>query len=124
MAIDPRGSDLKRLLAEDDGGPLVMLNLLRFTDGGREKYADYAQLFVERIMDRYGAELLYYGDGSTVLAAEPGWDAAATRPGRANPTAWRLLELAMAIGLPFLVLSASAPVLQSWFAGTTHPREG
>lgn len=77
MAIDPRGSDLKRLLAEDDGGPLVMLNLLRFTDGGREKYADYAELFVERIMERYGAELLYYGDGSTVLAAEPGqeWDA-------------------------------------------------
>ncbi len=77
MAIDPRGSDLKRLLAEDDGGPLVMLNLLRFTEGGRETYADYAQLFVERIMERYGAELLYYGDGSTVLAAEPGqeWDA-------------------------------------------------
>ena len=53
MAIDPRGSDLKRLLAEDDGGPLVMLNLLRFTEGGRETYADYAQLFVERVMERF-----------------------------------------------------------------------
>jgi len=77
MAIDPRGSDLKRLLAEDDGGPLVMLNLLRFAEGGRETYAEYARLFVETIADRYGAELVYYGDGSTVLAAEPGraWDA-------------------------------------------------
>ncbi len=34
MAIDPRGADLKRLLADDDGGPVVMLNLLRFTDNG------------------------------------------------------------------------------------------
>jgi hypothetical protein len=47
---------------------------------------------------------------------------ASAPPGRVNPTAWLLQELAMAIGLPFLVLSASAPVLQSWFSGTTHPR--
>ena len=32
MAVDPRGEDLKRFLAEDDGGPVVMLNLLRFAD--------------------------------------------------------------------------------------------
>jgi len=37
MAIDPRGADLKRLLAEDDGGPVVMLNLLRFAPGGRAR---------------------------------------------------------------------------------------
>jgi uncharacterized protein (DUF1330 family) len=76
MAIDPRGADLKRLLAEDDGGPFVMLNLLRFADGKREQYDEYvrrASVFVKR----YGGEPLYYGDGSTVLAAEPGqeWDA-------------------------------------------------
>ena len=29
MAVDPTGADLKRLLAEDPGGPVVMLNLLR-----------------------------------------------------------------------------------------------
>ena len=40
MAVDPRGADLKRYLAEDPGGPVVMLNLLRFApDGGRERYA-------------------------------------------------------------------------------------
>jgi len=33
MAVDPRGADLKRLLAEDDDGPFTMLNLLRFADG-------------------------------------------------------------------------------------------
>src|SRR5919112_228247 len=57
MAIDPRGADLKRYLQEDPGGPVVMLNLLRFADGG--------------------AEVLYAGDGSTTLVAEDGqdWDA-------------------------------------------------
>jgi uncharacterized protein (DUF1330 family) len=77
MAIDPRGADLKRLMQEDPGGPVVMLNLLRFTDDGRESYARYAAALSDTFLARYGAEVLYAGDGSTVLAAEPGqeWDA-------------------------------------------------
>ena len=77
MAVDPRGSDLKRFLAEDRGGPVVMLNLLRFKNGGRESYARYAQAITDTILPRYGAELLYAGDGSTALVAEDGqsWDA-------------------------------------------------
>lgn len=76
MAIDPRGADLKRLLAEDDGGPFVMLNLLRFADGKREQYDEYLRRAAE-FVKRYGGEPLYHGEGSTVLAAEPGqeWDA-------------------------------------------------
>ncbi|GAA1457865.1 hypothetical protein GCM10009619_12730 [Williamsia maris] len=38
MAIDPRGVGLKRFLAEDPGGPVVMLNLWRFAEGGRDDY--------------------------------------------------------------------------------------
>ena len=77
MGIDPRGADLKRLLAEDPGGPVVMLNLLRFAQGGRDSYAAYARVLSETFLPRYGAQVLYAGDGSTVLAAEPGqeWDA-------------------------------------------------
>jgi uncharacterized protein (DUF1330 family) len=77
MAVDPRGADLKRLLAEDDGGPLVMLNLLRFAEGKRSQYDEYVRLFAATFLERYGAELIYYGESSTVLAAEPGqtWDA-------------------------------------------------
>jgi uncharacterized protein (DUF1330 family) len=77
MAVDPRGADLKRLLAEDPGGPVVMLNLLRFADGGRAAYDAYARRLSETFLARYGAEVLYAGDGSTVLVAEPGqdWDA-------------------------------------------------
>lgn len=78
MAVDPVGADLKRLLAEDPGGPVVMLNLLRFKpDGGRESYAKYSEALADTYLARYGGEVLYAGDGSTVLVAEAGqaWDA-------------------------------------------------
>ncbi|SFT67376.1 Uncharacterized conserved protein, DUF1330 family [Geodermatophilus amargosae] len=77
MAIDPRGADLKRYLQEDPGGPVVMLNLLRFAEGGRESYARYAQALRETFLPRYGGEVLYAGEGGTPLVAEPGqdWDA-------------------------------------------------
>ena len=75
--IDPTGSDLKRYLAEDPGGPVVMLNLLRYQpDGGRERYLEYVEHF-RRTSAPFGAEVLYVGDGGTSLVAEPGqaWDA-------------------------------------------------
>ena len=77
MAIDPRGADVKRYLQEDPGGPVVMLNLLRFTEGGRESYDQYAKALSETFLPRYGGEVLYAGDGSTPLVADPGqsWDA-------------------------------------------------
>jgi uncharacterized protein (DUF1330 family) len=76
MAVNPRGADVKRLLAEDPGGPVVMLNLLRFTSGGRASYDEYLGRLCDTFLPRYGAEVLYGGDGSTVLVAEPGqeWD--------------------------------------------------
>jgi uncharacterized protein (DUF1330 family) len=77
MAVDPRGADLKRFLQEDTGGPVVMLNLLRFAEGGRELYARYAEALSTTFLPRYGGEVLYAGDGSTPLVAEDGqaWDA-------------------------------------------------
>src|SRR3954470_8921360 len=77
MAIDPRGADLKRFLQEDPGGPVVMLNLLRFADGGRESYAKYAEGPSGTFLLRYGGEVLYAGDGGTPLVAEQSqdWDA-------------------------------------------------
>ncbi len=77
MAVDPTGADLKRFLAEDPGGPVVMLNLLRFEpENGRARYAEYVEHF-RRTAGGLGAEVLYVGDGSTALVAEQGqaWDA-------------------------------------------------
>ncbi|MES9537483.1 MULTISPECIES: DUF1330 domain-containing protein [unclassified Actinomadura] len=77
MAVDPTGAGLKRFLAEDPGGPVVMLNLLRFREGGEKSYARYSKALGGDILARYGAEVLYYGKGSTALVAEDGqsWDA-------------------------------------------------
>ena len=78
MAVEPKGADLKRYLEQDPGGPVVMLNLLRFRpDGGRESYAKYAAALRDTYLDKYGAEVLYAGNGSTALVAEDGqaWDA-------------------------------------------------
>jgi uncharacterized protein (DUF1330 family) len=76
MAIDPRGADLKRFLAEDPGGPVVMLNLLRFADGGRASYDEYGRA-IRPFLEKVGGEVIYFGESSTVLVAEPGqsWDA-------------------------------------------------
>jgi uncharacterized protein (DUF1330 family) len=77
MAVDPRGADLKRYLQEDPGGPVVMLNLLRYAEGGRESYEQYAEALRATFLPRYGGEILYAGEGSTALVAEAGqdWDA-------------------------------------------------
>ncbi len=44
-----------------------------------------------------------------------------TPPTDSNPVFWLLLLLSASVGLPFLVVSASAPMLQSWFSRTGHP---
>lgn len=69
-------TELHRFAAEDDGKPIVMLNLLRFRpDGGRERYGEYIAV-VGPLLARYGGELIYVGDGLPALSAEDGqaWD--------------------------------------------------
>jgi len=74
MSVDPTGADLKRFLEEDDGGPVVMLNLLRYKpDGGRESYMKYAKAIVP-FLEAVGGEVVYFGEGGTPLVGEP-WDA-------------------------------------------------
>ena len=46
----------------------------------------------------------------------------AAPPADASPTLWLLRVLAVMIGLPFLVLSTTGPLLQRWYAWTDGPR--
>src|SRR5712692_1190996 len=56
------------------------------------------------------------------LAVLPlGVDARFLRGGTVNPVLDVLILLMVAVGLPFVVVSASAPLLQKWFASTGHP---
>jgi hypothetical protein len=47
--------------------------------------------------------------------------AAGSVPANANPSAWLLWMLIGVVGLPFFVLSTSAPLLQRWFGHSSHP---
>lgn len=43
-------------------------------------------------------------------------------PDAGSPLGWQVAALARGIGIPFLALSATAPLLQRWFAATGHRR--
>jgi hypothetical protein len=42
-------------------------------------------------------------------------------PPPGDPYVWQLVTFAASIGLPFMAVSANAPLLQAWFARTGHP---
>lgn len=76
MAVNPTGADLKAFLAVDADQPIVMLNLLRFADGGAERYDAYLAHFRPHA-EKVGASIVYFGHGADPLVAEHGqhWDA-------------------------------------------------
>src|SRR5262249_22607264 len=54
------------------------------------------------------------------LGLPPGW----TPQSQGNPIPWLLGVLTVAVGLPFFVVSTSAPLLQKWFTATGHRAAG
>ena len=69
MPVDPTGADLKRFLEAAPDQPVVMLNLLRFREGGRERYARYTREIVP-FLEEVGGEVLYFGEGPTALVGQ------------------------------------------------------
>ena len=111
----------KRLLPQLGAAPAVWNTCLLFFQavllaGYAYAHGAAAWLSLRRRLALHAALVLFRWRSLPVAGV------ASAPPARANPTAWLLQELARSIGLPFFVLSASAPVLQSWFSGTTHPR--
>ena len=46
----------------------------------------------------------------------------AAPPAEASPVGWLLALLALTVGPPFVAIAATAPLLQVWFARTSHPQ--
>jgi spermidine synthase len=65
-------------------------------------------------------QLAALGTGALVLPIAIGdaWRA----PAGTDPIFWLLALLAVSVGLPFFALSATAPLLQRWFAASGHAR--
>lgn len=76
MAVNPTGADMKAFLGADPDQPIVMLNLLRFADGGADRYDAYVAHF-RPFAAKVGAQVLYFGHGVDPIVAElgQGWDA-------------------------------------------------
>ncbi|MBB3950726.1 DUF1330 domain-containing protein [Aureimonas jatrophae] len=75
VAFSPAAFDA--FLLNTDDAPIVMLNLIRFQpDGGRERYREYLRMATP-ILARFGARILFGGDGLPTLTLGSGkdWDA-------------------------------------------------
>ena len=76
MPVDPTPEQVSRLVKEDNGGPVVMLNLLRYKpDGGRESYEAYGAKALPFLQEA-GAEILFAGEAASPLIGEESanWD--------------------------------------------------
>jgi len=58
----------------DEGGPVVMLNLLRFRpDGGQERYAEYGAA-VAPCLEKVGGRIVFAGQPAAPLLGGDAWD--------------------------------------------------
>ncbi len=82
----------------------------------------YAHLSVSRIGPRRQSVLHMALVGIPILllpiAVPSGW----TPPAQANPASWLIAVMGVSVALPFLMISSASPLLQRWFAATTHTR--
>jgi uncharacterized protein (DUF1330 family) len=75
-AITPNLDQFQALAAAPDEGPVVMLNLLKFSEGGAESYLRYGDAAAGMIEAR-GGRLLWSGRAEQILIGDPAaaWDA-------------------------------------------------
>ena len=85
----------------------------------------YAHVLTARLQGRrqVAAHLALAALALVALALRARPDPGGWFPAAEQPIAWLLLQLALVVGLPFVVLSATAPVVQHWFARATDGRD-
>ena len=114
----------KMVLPKLGGAPAVWSVAMVFFQTALLAGYGYAHV-LERLLPPQRAalfHLLLIGATATTLpiAIASGWGA----PPSDGIALWLFGLFAVSIGLPFFTLSASAPLLQSWFAASGHPQAG
>jgi hypothetical protein len=112
----------KMVLPRLGGAPTVWSVAMVFFQAALLAGYAYAHLLVRRLTPGVGA-LVHLGMLAIAALALPigiaaGWGAPPDR----GIALWVIGLFAVSIGLPFAILSASAPLLQGWFAATGHPQ--
>jgi hypothetical protein len=114
----------KMVLPKLGGAPAVWSVAMVFFQSALLAGYGYAYVLERLLAPRRAAlfHLLLLGATATTLpiAIATGWGA----PPSDGIALWLFGLFAVSIGLPFFALSASAPLLQSWFAASGHPQAG
>ncbi|MGE0629440.1 MAG: fused MFS/spermidine synthase [Hyphomicrobiaceae bacterium] len=112
----------KMVLSLLGGSPSVWAVALCFFQGALLAGYCYAHLLMRYVPAGY-AGIVHLVVFALALVTLPiglpggGW----REPPTGDPALWQLGLFTVAIGLPFLAVSANAPLLQAWFARTGHP---
>ena len=109
----------KMLLPRAGGSPQVWNTSLVFFQVALLLGYLYAHLSVRWLGVRRQAAAHLVVLALPALALPIALPAGAPEPG-ASPSTWVLGALALAVGLPFVVLSTASPLLQGWLASTDH----
>jgi hypothetical protein len=113
----------KMVLPRLGGSPAVWSVAMVFFQAALLVGYAYAHLLVRFLPLRLGA-MVHLGLMAAAAAMPIGIATGFGAPPETGITIWLISLFAASIGLPFAVLSASAPLLQGWFAATGHPGAG
>ncbi|HSH61038.1 MAG TPA: fused MFS/spermidine synthase, partial [Acidimicrobiales bacterium] len=110
----------KMVLPTLGGTPATWITCMLFFQAALLAGYAYAHWFTRRLGSRRQAALhvalLVVPVVSLPITVPRGWGSPAERP-----LWWLLGVLVVAVGLPFVAVATTAPLLQRWFAGTDHP---
>lgn len=75
-----------------------------------------------RLLGLRGQAALHLALAAAALLTLPaGMSGSLAAPGAQHPALWLFQALAVSVGAPMFIVSATAPLLQKWFAHTSHP---
>ena len=102
------------------GSPAVWNTCICFFQAALLLGYGYAHLASTRLKPRVQVVLhmLVLAAGLALMPLSLG---VAPPPTDASPIGWLFTLLTLTVGLPFVAIAATAPLLQTWFARTTHP---
>ena len=111
----------KMILPMLGGTPAVWNTCMLFYQAALLGGYGYVHLLSSRATPRHQLVIHLVLLAVPLLMLPIGLPAGWTPPDQTNPVLWLLLLLVVAIGLPFFVLSTTAPLLQKWFSWMDHP---
>ncbi len=112
----------KMLLPRLGGSPAVWNTCILFFQAAL--LVGYAWAHLLARVPRKGAQIALHAAllAAAAAALASGLHAAGDPPAEGSPAWWLLATLARSVGLPFIAVAATAPLIQKWFASTDDPR--